>query len=73
MLTLFLLLPAAGALMLLFFPEDERIKPRIVALIFSGLAFAVSVLVFALFDPSVEGYQFVQRFTWIDAATDEAV
>ncbi len=32
MLTLFLLLPAAGALLLLFLPEDERIKPRTIAL-----------------------------------------
>jgi NADH-quinone oxidoreductase subunit M len=67
-LTLFLILPAAGALTLLLLPEDDRIKPRIVALIYSGLAFAVSVLVFALFDTGHEGYQFVQRFVWIDAA-----
>ena len=36
MLTLFLLLPAAGALVLLLLPEDERIPPRTIALIFSG-------------------------------------
>ncbi len=44
MLTLFLLLPAAGALILLLLPEDERVKPRTIALIFSGLAFAVSIV-----------------------------
>ncbi|MFN8638901.1 MAG: NADH-quinone oxidoreductase subunit M [Dehalococcoidia bacterium] len=67
MLTLFLLLPAAGALSLLLLPEDERIPARVVALLFSGLAFAVSVLVFATFDPARTGYQFVQDVTWIDA------
>ncbi|MCC6237687.1 MAG: NADH-quinone oxidoreductase subunit M [Dehalococcoidia bacterium] len=69
MLTLFLMLPIAGALTLLLLPEDQRIKPRVIALVYSGLAFAVSVLVFALFDPAREGYQFVQRFTWIDASS----
>ena len=67
MLTFFLLAPAVGALLLLLFPEDERIKPRVVALGASALAFLISILVFALFDPHTEGYQFVQRFTWIDA------
>jgi len=67
MLTTFLLLPAVGALILLLLPEDERIRPRQVALLFSGLAFAVSIAVFVLFDTSVEGYQFVERFEWIRA------
>jgi NADH-quinone oxidoreductase subunit M len=67
MLALFLLLPLAGALVLLLFPEDERIKPRIIALGASGLAFIVSLLVFGLFDTQAEGYQFVQRVTWISA------
>ena len=69
MLTTFLLLPLVGALVLLLLPEDERIPPRQIALLFSGLAFAVSIAVFLRFDTGVEGYQFVDSFEWIRAGS----
>ena len=67
MLTLFLILPLAGALILLFLPTQRENEERWIALTFSGLAFLVSLVVFVRFDPSVEGYQFVDRFEWIRA------
>ena len=69
MLTLFLLLPIAGAILALFLPQEREQDAKWIALVFSGAAFAVSVVVFALFNTHVEGYQFVDTFTWIDAAT----
>ena len=67
MLTLLLLLPAAGAIMLLLTPGRDQHEARRVALLFSGLAFALSLIVFVRFDTGVEGYQFVDRFEWIRA------
>ena len=73
MLTLFLLLPAVGAGLLALTPSEKKQEARIIALSFSGLAFAVSVLIFVRFmlalhsDAGVEGYQFVDRFEWIRA------
>src|SRR5688572_25996953 len=67
MLTLFLILPLAGALILLLLPAQRENEERWVALTFSGLAFLVSIVVFVRLDPSVEGYQFVDRFEWIRA------
>ena len=69
MLTLFLLLPIAGAILALFLPREREQDAKWIALVFSGAAFAVSVVVFALFNTHVEGYQFVDTFTWIDAGT----
>ncbi|HJM88564.1 MAG TPA: NADH-quinone oxidoreductase subunit M [Dehalococcoidia bacterium] len=73
MLTLFLLLPIVGAAILAITPNEKKDEARWIALTFSGLAFAVSVVIFATFmsrlysDTGVEGYQFVDRFVWIDA------
>ncbi|MDA0353668.1 MAG: NADH-quinone oxidoreductase subunit M [Chloroflexi bacterium] len=66
MLTLFLLLPVVGALLALFLPREREQDARWIALIFSTLAFAVSIVVFIWFDPSVDGYQMVDQFTWIN-------
>ncbi|MEE8422485.1 MAG: NADH-quinone oxidoreductase subunit M [Dehalococcoidia bacterium] len=73
MLTLFLLLPLGGAAMLAVTPEARKEEARWIALIFSSLAFAVSAVIFVRFllalhsDSGVDGYLFVDRFTWINA------
>ena len=69
MLTLFLLLPAVGALLALFLPKERAQDAKWIALVFSGLAFLVSIAVFVLYNPHVEGYQFVDTFDWITADT----
>ena len=66
MLTLFLFLPVVGALLALFLPRHREHEARWIALLFSGLAFAVSIVVFVAFDPDTEGYQFVDQFKWIN-------
>ena len=67
MLTLFLLLPAAGAAALLLTRRGPDSHAKWIALLFSGLALAVSVLIVVSFDRDAAGYQFVERFLWIDA------
>lgn len=64
--TLFLLLPLVGAVLALFLPKERESDARWIALIFSTLAFAVSIVIFVLFDPDVVGYQMVDQFTWIE-------
>ncbi len=75
MLTTFLLLPAVGALMVMTLPRERARDARHVALVFSLLAFAVSIIVFidvrdavlGLSEGENAGYQLVDRFEWIRA------
>ncbi|MDA0365832.1 MAG: NADH-quinone oxidoreductase subunit M [Chloroflexi bacterium] len=68
MLTLFILLPLAGAVMVLMLPQARAHEAKVVALLFAGAAFAVSIVAFVLLDRGAVGYQFVDRFEWIRAA-----
>ncbi len=67
MLSVILLLPIVGALMLATLPRERERDARWVALFFSGLVFLLSIGVFVGFDPDNPGYQFVDRFEWIGA------
>ena len=69
MLTLFLALPLAGVAALAITRQQNEHRAKWIALLFSGLAFAVSIAIFVRFDADVAGYQFVDRFEWIDADT----
>jgi NADH-quinone oxidoreductase subunit M len=68
-LTSLILVPAAGALLLLFVRDDEAHAPlvRKVALTVAGLVFAESLLLWAAFDPSSADFQFVERYAWMPA------
>ncbi len=68
MLTTFLILPLAGILMIAFLPKERERDARVIALIVSVLALAVSLVAFAWFDRAASGYQFVDRFDWIRAS-----
>ena len=65
MLTVFLLLPLVGAITVLTLPRDNEGNARWVALFYSVLTFIMSVAIFIRFDPDNPGYQFVDRFEWI--------
>jgi NADH-quinone oxidoreductase subunit M len=67
MLTIFLLLPLVGAAAVAFLPRERQHDAKWVALIASGLAFALSIVIFINFDPDQAGYQMVDRFEWIRA------
>ncbi len=68
MLTLFLLLPLAGALMVLLLPREREHEAKWVALGFTGAAFVVSAIVFVMLDRNATGYQFTQQFEWVRAS-----
>ncbi len=62
-------LPALGAMLLLFFKDDER-EPalvRNVALVVSVLVFAETLLLWSRFNPASAEFQFVERHAWIPA------
>ena len=68
MLSVFLLLPLVGALTLLTLPREREGDARWVALFYSVLTFILSIAIFIRFDPDNPGYQFVDRFEWIQGA-----
>ena len=68
MLSVFLLLPLVGALTLLTLPREREGDARWVALFYSVLTFILSIAIFIRFDPDNPGYQFVDRFDWIQGA-----
>ena len=68
MLSVFLLLPLVGALTVLTLPRANEGNARWVALFYSVLTFIMSIAIFIRFDPDNPGYQFVDRFEWIQGA-----
>ncbi|MEQ1898806.1 MAG: NADH-quinone oxidoreductase subunit M [Vicinamibacterales bacterium] len=70
MLTLLVVLPVLGALLLMGVPNADGRKDGLVrwlALGVSVVMFGLTLLLWSRFDPSAEGYQFVQRVPWIPA------
>jgi NADH-quinone oxidoreductase subunit M len=68
-LTSLIVLPLAGAILLLFFKDnaqDDRVV-RTVALGVSVLVFLETLLLWAWFDPASADFQFVERHAWIPA------
>jgi NADH-quinone oxidoreductase subunit M len=65
LLTTILFLPVAGALVLLGFPRQRQTAIRGCTLVVMLLTFAVSVVLYLLFDPAVADMQFRERTTWI--------
>ena len=68
-LTSLIVLPVAGALLLLFVRDDEQHAAliRSVALVVSVLVFGETLLLWTRFSPTVAGFQFVERHAWIPA------
>ena len=71
LLTATVFLPALGALLILLLVRSDRNVRLVAALV--GLAdLALSILVFALFDPDAARFQLVDRFAWINTDTFQA-
>src|SRR5437660_7326333 len=68
-LTSLIALPIAGALLLLFVPDDEQTAPlvRRIALIVSVLVFAETLLLWSRFNAASGEFQFIERHAWIPA------
>src|SRR5260370_3212273 len=66
-LTFLVVLPIAGAILLLFVRDEERNAPLIrnVALVVSVLVFGETLLLWSRFNPGAGDLQFVERHAWI--------
>ncbi len=64
-LTWLMLLPLLGALAILCAPKERTGLIHAIGLTASGLAFVLSVYLFAIFDRSTHAMQFVERAPWI--------
>ena len=66
-ISLLLLLPLIGALVLLLVPRQQRQTLLTLALLSSIAAFIWSLRLFQAFDPAAGEMQFVQRIPWMPA------
>jgi NADH-quinone oxidoreductase subunit M len=64
-LTLLVLLPLAGSVLVLLTGREREGLARQLALVVSLLAFAVSLVMWWQFDPASADYQFVERHAWL--------
>ncbi len=64
-LTLIMLSPFIGAGVVLLIPKDRHEAIKVVALAFSIVSLALSFFVFAGYNTSVGGFQFVEQSKWI--------
>ena len=67
MLSVFLLLPAVGALIIATLPRERAGDARWVALFFTAINFVLGIAIFIALDPDAEGFQLIDRFEWISA------
>ncbi len=65
LLTTILFLPLVGALILLGFPREREQAIRLCAMVVMALTFAVSVVLFLLFDGALPQMQWVERAAWL--------
>src|SRR3954466_2449537 len=67
--TSLIVLPLVGALLLFLVRDDEANEPLIrnIALAVSCIVFAVTLLMWARFNPASADFQFVERHAWIPA------
>ncbi len=68
MLSVIVFLPLLGALAVALLPAEGRLRPRVTATLTTLVVFALTVGLFVAFDRDDGGFQFEDRFTWIDAA-----
>ncbi|NTW97590.1 MAG: NADH-quinone oxidoreductase subunit M, partial [Oscillochloris sp.] len=53
------------SVLIIFIPDNQQQLMRIVGTAFSFLSLVLSVLIFLGYDPSVAGFQFVERLDWM--------
>jgi NADH-quinone oxidoreductase subunit M len=69
-LSLVTFLPLVGVLIILFINDDSEIARRnirMVALLTTVFTFAISLLIWAGFDTTDPGFQFVEKADWLDS------
>lgn len=65
-LSIIMLAPVVGALVILLIPEREEKLIKITAAISASVSLVLSIAIFVLYDKSIGGMQFVESITWVD-------
>ena len=68
MLSLLIFLPILGAVAVLLLPSNQERNARGVATLITAVNFGAALILFASFELADPALQFVERWTWIDAA-----
>ena len=66
MLSFIVFFPLLGALLIALLPSDGALRPRVTAALTTLIVLAATAVVFLGFDRDAGGFQYEQRFTWID-------
>ncbi|MGD2270012.1 MAG: NADH-quinone oxidoreductase subunit M [Desulfobacterales bacterium] len=66
-LTTILLSCVVGLLVILFIPQGRPTAIKWVGAAFSGLTLVLSIYLFFAFDKSIGGYQFVEKYLWVES------
>jgi len=66
-LTAILLSCVIGLLAILITPEERKAQIKWVSALFSGITLILSVYLFAAYDKSQAGLQFVEKYRWVDS------
>ena len=64
-LSIIVFLPVIGAIVIALLPKADPRRIKLTAAVFTLVTFALSLAVFAMFDRSAEGAQFVMKASWI--------
>ncbi|MBS3969683.1 MAG: NADH-quinone oxidoreductase subunit M [Clostridia bacterium] len=65
-LSVIMLAPVVGALVILLIPEKEEKLIKITAAISASVSLILSIAIFVLYDKSIGGMQFVESIPWVD-------
>ncbi len=66
-LTAIIFLPFVGALVISLINSERKNLIKFLGLLFSTLTFIISVYVFIKYDPAKTGFQFVEKYPWIQS------
>lgn len=66
-LSVITLTPAVVAMILLMLPADRKTEIRMLALAGAAVSFLLSIFVYFSYDIALGGYQFVEKYTWLEA------
>ncbi len=69
-LSLIIFLPVLGAILLSIFRVSDK-NLKLIAAVFTGITFALAIAMFADYDRSSGGMQFVEQYTWIQSIGSE--
>ncbi|MEI7729479.1 MAG: NADH-quinone oxidoreductase subunit M [Verrucomicrobiota bacterium] len=65
LLSLIILLPFLGALLVALLPRNYRFVIRMVSVAFTALTLIAAVFLFVQFNPKLDGFQFIQKIPWV--------